>query len=1157
MTEIISEVIDVNNISKNGEMEITPKSSCSDHSELSSLKVEGTCFTQQEEMKSVSFETDTVQVALGTEHALHGCNKVNTCVNDHSKNPETTAKSFDQRVEVDSLTSETDKKVDSILEENMDKHEKPEETCNKTNDSCPEGHIDPCHVVMHTDDDSANKESDIICSEDDLANGKIWSRVESKDVLPIQNDNLNRKVDCCERRQEFMDNDYLRTNGLDEKESCIPTTETDRDLRNQLTPKMCDVPMKEVCVSESIQAQMHEQLPLADSTKDVGYNLCVNPTNLKDGNPILNSCSTSADITNISKDSLAEENFEEICLNPALPFFDDGTCLLDKSSIPKVKDNIETEDKTKEFNFHLCNNDHKEQEIKLAEREDNMGKTTQEQIQLQSLSPSSTCEVVNMCEIDESLIEKMGSTANETIGEMDKKIDRIAIPGFETNLHGIHVIQPQDEVEKAVQGHEAIPFLNETPGPVEFPIEVCSPSQICDENAELLSHKMPILDASKTRKSEVLQCVLDSRSPTPTMDEKPYEDVSSLGSSSFAYRNNEICQNITEKCSGRSSTLVMEGLPLKQKGQTSTANTDLNCLHNFGPDVKLRTLRVLQSIDQYLSTAYHVGVPTQIDTADRKTCPEPPEISSQKSALTCLGPSHISVDVTNERTNCEKPPEISNTSSQDLAPKPADDTLASPFKNNLQEVLDVKLQPRNKKSSIHSHRFKSSSRHNLSVLSDMHSSRSFASSVGLRGKHKPTLQSSLKRESCSQSQRPVMAVKPSKNEESQAHWFAEDTDVKTTSHNKQAVAHTIKNSVKNLIPSKNATKRHFKRLNNTCKLSSKTPLLANTSCNTNKANEVKSVLDLQHWCKERNTSEFTGQSFDSTESYPEYVDGCQGSFKYSLHDRIEHTAKQTSYRKDNLSKDEHIPETPGVLVCTVFNTGQKNSYSFLDQLSQRCLSDDLTKASVEQESLIFYEQMKNLLKKSKDGPISQQDTCDSSTQACTSPLTVNFSNLDLDSLEVLDMPLVLQKISVDMSDRKGQPDPRKEEKQLFLHSQRTNNPVEHAGISGMVAEYTKVYEAKMHNVCSIKKTCRPKRIHQGYSGTEASNHFDFCDQMKKELDKSFRCNLNAVVKKSCKTKYRFYILVTSDAVFFDKTKVSLISINFHCWVVVEQTCKQK
>uniref|UniRef100_A0A3Q2ZP21 Uncharacterized LOC108230070 n=1 Tax=Kryptolebias marmoratus TaxID=37003 RepID=A0A3Q2ZP21_KRYMA len=1134
-----SEVNDVSNISENEETEIPPKALYPDHTEAPSSKVETTYFSQQDGMKSISFENETVY-----DHVLHGCNKDPTSVEEHTENSEATEESFEQLVEIDSFNSDTDKKVSSSLEENdlvrMDKQEKLEESCEMRDDPHPEGNIDSFCDAKRTDDACANKESDIICNGYDGINGKMWSMVESIDVSPYQNSN----ADCCDRLEEFKDDDCLREDGLDERESCVDG-EMDKDFRDQPLSEVCDVPVKEVCVSESIhQAQMHEQLPLADSTKDACSNLCANPIQLKDGNLILN---TPTDFTIISKDSAAEENNEtnkENRLKPVLPFSDESTCSLDDSPHPMVKDSIETEDKSKESNsnFYICNNNHEEQGIEPTEREEDTIKTTPEEPFLLR-PPSSKCTVVSMCEPDKSA-DKMDSKADETNSVLDKNWDGIAIPFLETNTHEIHVVQPQDMVVKALKGQEAIPFINDTPGPDDvLPIDVCSPSPISDENVELFSRKMLLLDASKTNK------VFDSRSSTPTMDEKPCEYVSSSGPGgrTLAHGGSEICQNVTERC----STPVTEELPFKQKPQTSTANTDPNCLHGLGPDVKLRTLRVLQSIDKYLSTTYHFAAPAQVETADVRTPPDPPNIPSRRSTPTRVGSSHVSVGASSERTSWEKPPETSSTSSRDLCPKSAGDVLASLSKTKLKEALDVKLQPNYKMSPVPSHHSESSSRKKPPVETDLQSSGSRASDVGLRDKS--SLQSSLNHEIYPQSQRPVMAVKPSKSEETQAHWLSKDADVETTSQ-----------LVKNSSLLKKTTKGHFDGLNinhKTHKLPSKSPQSANPSCDAYKTDKANfALLDPPHQYKGKNTLDVDAvsslpstQPFDSTESYPEYMNGCQGSFDHSFDETIEHTTEQMScedyseklpvYHKDNdWSEDEHVPETQGVLLCTVFNTGQKSAYSILDQVSQRCVSDDLTKASVEQETLIFSEQMKSLLKKSKGGPVGQPDTCGSSTKSCPSPLTVNFSNLEEeeDSLAFLDMPLVRQKISVDMSDRKSPMDSTKEEKTSSSRSPRKSEPVEHAGISGMIAEYAKVYETKMRDVCSIKKTpSRHKRTHRGHSGTEPSSHFDFCGQMKKELDESFRSNLNAVVKKSCKTKYRFYILVTSNDVFFDKTKAHM------------------
>ncbi|KAK5604554.1 hypothetical protein CRENBAI_015310 [Crenichthys baileyi] len=274
--------------------------------------------------------------------------------------------------------------------------------------------------------------------------------------------------------------------------------------------------------------------------------------------------------------------------------------------------------------------------------------------------------------------------------------------------------------------------------------------------------------------------------------------------------------------------------------------------------------------------------------------------------------------------------------------------------------------------------------------------------------------------------------------------------------------------------------------------------------------------------------------------------------EYTVNGKVENITEHITERGDSdesltcddddaLSEDGHIADPQTSIQCTVFNTGQKRSYSFLEQFSQRCLQNDITRASMEQECLIFLEKMKNLMKKSKREHLYQQNTYDCS-MSCTSPLTVSFSSIEEedDSMEILDTPLLRHKIKVDMSNSKDQTASKEEGKVLHSVSQERNNPMEHGGISTMTAECARLYNAKMHDVCSAKKVpprLKTKKGHQGDSRTETSNHFDFCDQMKKELDETFRSNLNAVVKKSGKTKYRFYILVTSDEVFFEETKV--------------------
>lgn len=241
------------------------------------------------------------------------------------------------------------------------------------------------------------------------------------------------------------------------------------------------------------------------------------------------------------------------------------------------------------------------------------------------------------------------------------------------------------------------------------------------------------------------------------------------------------------------------------------------------------------------------------------------------------------------------------------------------------------------------------------------------------------------------------------------------------------------------------------------------------------------------------------------------------------------------------------PSTTSSLVCTVFNTGGKNPYSFLERLSQRCLCEDLTQLSMEQECLIFLDQMRNLLKKSKRQQC-HQETNDSLRMPCTSPVTIKFSNLDEqeDSFDLLDTSLFGQKIKVDIH-KKKEPLVITEEKgktpDTHNLSQGTRNPTNCSWVSNVTSECAKLYKARMHEVCSAKKVLsksKTLRVQQIHSDTKHNEKIDFCDKMKKELNKIFQSNLNAVVKKSCKTKNRFFILATSDERFFEETKVRKI-----------------
>lgn len=229
---------------------------------------------------------------------------------------------------------------------------------------------------------------------------------------------------------------------------------------------------------------------------------------------------------------------------------------------------------------------------------------------------------------------------------------------------------------------------------------------------------------------------------------------------------------------------------------------------------------------------------------------------------------------------------------------------------------------------------------------------------------------------------------------------------------------------------------------------------------------------------------------------------------------------------------EHIPCSDPcrrTYVCTAHNYSSKGSCSLLEHVSQRCIQNDPILASVEREHLIFSEKMKQLLKRSRRGCIHSQDKHDKSNLSCASPLTVQFSCLEeqedtVDHLVELP-PLVVHKITGEMSESRQLTDPIKEAKTLNPQTlpDGTDTP-QHTGVSGVTAECAMLYETMMDEVFARKKL--PSR-NKG-------------SQMERAYSKP------SVVEQSCKTKYRFFILVTSNDIIFEKTRVRSIMVLCIC-----------
>uniref|UniRef100_A0A3Q4IBE5 Uncharacterized LOC102782485 n=1 Tax=Neolamprologus brichardi TaxID=32507 RepID=A0A3Q4IBE5_NEOBR len=803
--------------------------------------------------------------------------------------------------------------------------------------------------------------------------------------------------------------------------------------------------------------------------------------------------------------------------------------------------------------------------------------TGKEQFQCQPQSLLS--EVPKIFEAQVTFTKEMDLRAECKTNEgLDKNCTGVEIPliGIDSSekvsvhLHGSH---PQGKSGEVVQGQEEIPFISDSSySKAALTSEICSTSQACSQKEEPC--KMLLLDINESYGPVDLGIESDDRCPTPTIDEKPYgyPSCSSPGKSNSALSSSITGKNLNRKCLNTSSAPVNGELPCEKKlCHSSVVKTDSSLHQILHPDLEARTLRVLQSIDKFLSKSNHIDKSCQIETPKMKeSVAQSPEPSS-KCTPSSLAFDQPTVDFKDKKIGNEKSALVSSSTSQDLHIETSDNLLVSPFKSKLEEVLGVKLNIK-KTDSVPQEYFERVSIQETLIGQDGQFPRNCPSELFQVIKPsldqetpKQTLQSNVNQESRAYNLRPVLAVKPSKNDESQADSFLVDTQIEKSLKNTPPKTPRLEYSKPTSVLSEKRTNAKSKgcseRLNDNqeaSQLSFKTtwlPVVGNSRSNSFPSYQYQrkdiSKFDMNL------SSPPPMDSFESAKSSSKRVDEIQGFLTNGLAEKVDQTVRKNiemdlkdpssaaasfidQINSDNI--DESLVLGPrSSLVCTVYNNSQKRSYSFLEQVSQRCIQDDLTQASVEQESLIFSEQMKQALKKSERRPTHQEDSHDKIRLSCTSPLTINFSNLDEqeDSLDHLGTSLIGQKIKVDLSNRKD-PTDKNEEKMICPGelSEGKDNTVEHDWVSDVTVECARLYEAKMQDVCAFKKvSARAKHFRRSCSKTEPSNHFDFCEQMKKEMDKTFRTNLNSVVKKSCRTKYRFYMLATSEDVFFEQTKL--------------------
>lgn len=392
---------------------------------------------------------------------------------------------------------------------------------------------------------------------------------------------------------------------------------------------------------------------------------------------------------------------------------------------------------------------------------------------------------------------------------------------------------------------------------------------------------------------------------------------------------------------------------------------------------------------------------------------------------------------------------------------------------------------------------------------------------------------------CSHSQRPVMAVKPSKGDNTQGTCVSQgsihQSSEKSNCSEGKPLVHVLTIAASN--PLNTNVKQDLQDSSTGTAQCSRLSSADDSMCAS--GTKFQQVLEKDLSKSTEILSSHLKQSSESGEDTPQKSQ--QGRENIELEPKSSLVASSSSGDDGvhGIVDDDPVVGPQNSLACTIFNTNNNQSESLLEKLSKRCVQNDPTEASMEQECLIFSEQMKQLLKRAKSGPIHQLETSDKIKMSCPSPVNVRFSDLEEVETETVhfDEPsFLLPKIKVDLSDRKTVADDAGRERE-------SDGTVVHASVSGVTAECARLYTSMMNDVCGVSTDpLWPNhfRVDKVLPRAQPSNHFDYCDQMKREVDDTFCRSMNSVVRKFCKTKYKFFILATSNDVFFEKAKVRYI-----------------
>ncbi|XP_056138578.1 uncharacterized protein tasor2 [Lampris incognitus] len=697
-------------------------------------------------------------------------------------------------------------------------------------------------------------------------------------------------------------------------------------------------------------------------------------------------------------------------------------------------------------------------------------------------------------------------------------------------------------------------------------------------------------------------CKSDDKCPTPTMDEEPYDYIP------CSYTcGHEVHESFAGEHHSRGSTPTHDEVPLAQRnGHSSRINSGPNPhgelpfgVEDCYPSTELQTLCDLSATNDPFSKSSQFETTDQHLSLDQRPCPKSIAIDLFRSRISTY---HSKVE--KRRSWAHGVP--LGSAKQKQRRKSSHHLFKTPLKGPFlsEEMLPLnQLWPKETGIPEHSSDRTDDFQNSSSVQDSCHfcnkvchpteCSQATHPSVD-QDRHKKTYQCSFGSET-NAAQHPFLAVKKSKSDESQAGHICKEEHIDTTiiynrPGDKRAKIPIITCSTPDSTLAEELTERSKEIFDNSSDNEQELDFSSRAywesenpgvhSFNLEKATRCRlnSFRQLYREHKMLNSSKTplsrsmkylrSGEGSVRTSDKKHEMKSCQHEKKgQTTHDRIEtdtedHSAALFSSWVSDYNGNREKDDTSSFLgpssvsiQCTVSNTGRKVSQSLVERISQRCLKSDPILSTMEQEYLIFSEQVKQLVKRSRrenfqkksirGNHYHQVDSHRKSRFSGPTPLTVCFSSLheQQDHLEALPS-LAGQRFKVYMPEKKNETGSTKRESTMNLHelSCAKGGTVAHVAVSGMTAECARSCKVMMDDVYTgrtLPLKFLGSEVDECSSKSDPNSCVDFSGQLTREMYDSLHSNPNLVRRQSCKPKFRFYILMTSDDPFFDKTKTQL------------------